>query len=125
MRKTPITSRATRGSASVERASESVVPGQRPMTERQLQEAVVSLARLLNYRIYHTFLSVRSAPGFPDLIAVRASDGRLHAIELKSGKGKVSAAQQAWLDDLAAAGVATHVFYPADWFSGRIEEVLR
>ena len=41
------------------------------MTEKDLQRYVMQLAKLCQWRVYHTFLSFRSAPGFPDIIAVR------------------------------------------------------
>ena len=83
----------------------------------------MNLARLLGWRTYHTFLSFRSAPGFPDIIAVRGE--RLLAIELKSERGKLSEAQVAWINDLAAAGVTCHIWRPQEWHDGTIERVLR
>ncbi len=97
----------------------------RAMTEKQLQQAVMDLARLLGWRVFHTFISVRSAPGFPDIVGIRASDGRLFACELKSARGKLTPAQEAWLADFRATGAETYVFRPEDWHSGRIEEILR
>jgi hypothetical protein len=45
---------------------------------------------------------------------------------IKSDRGKVSEAQRDWLDALQAVpGVETFVWYPSDWLSGRVEEVLR
>jgi len=96
----------------------------RAMTEKQLQAAVVNLARLLNWRVYHTFLSIRSAPGYPDLCLVR--DERLVYAELKGSAGKLSPAQREWLDALdAVPGVETFVWWPEAWLSGEIERVLR
>jgi Holliday junction resolvase len=66
------------------------------MTERELQQAVLDLARTHSWKAYHTFDSRRSEPGFPDLIAIRGE--RLLAIEFKSEKGKVTPEQSAWLD---------------------------
>ena len=93
------------------------------LTEKQLQAVVVNLARLLNWRVYHTFLSIRSAPGFPDCCMVRGD--RLLFAELKSATGKVSEAQLAWLLDLKGVGAETHVWRPEHWFSGEIEACLR
>lgn len=97
-----------------------------PMTEKQLQVAVVNLARLLNWRVYHTFLSVRSAPGFPDLVMVR--DGFLLFVEMKGPKGKVSEAQRAWLDELGLVQnhrVGVFVWTPEHWHNGVVEYVLQ
>lgn len=82
-------------------------------TERDWQRTVMALLRLHGWRVYHTWLSIRSAPGFPDIIAVR--DRRLVAIELKSARGALSDEQREWLEALAAAGVETHVWRPSDW----------
>ena len=65
------------------------------MTEKQLQQAVLDLARRMGWRCYHTFDSRRSEPGFPDIIAIRGE--RLVAIELKSDTGKLTDAQVEWL----------------------------
>jgi hypothetical protein len=94
------------------------------MTERDLQRCVMNLAKLLQWKTYHTWLSARSAPGFPDIIAVRGE--RLLAIELKSATGKVSEAQEQWLFALGGVpGVSVYVWRPDDWHSGEIERVLR
>jgi hypothetical protein len=94
------------------------------MTERQLQEVVEQCARLFGWEVYHTWLSARSAPGFPDIIACRAS--RLLAIELKSATGKLTASQERWLGALGGVPCCeVHVFRPLDWTEGRIEDVLR
>ena len=48
---------------------------------------VVDLARTLGWRVYHTYDSRRSQPGFPDLVLVRE---RILFLELKSETGKLS-----------------------------------
>ena len=58
------------------------------MTEAQLQDAIVQMARVLGWLVYHTFDSRRSAAGFPDLVMVR--NGRLIFAELKSATGKAT-----------------------------------
>lgn len=109
------------------------------MTERQLQDAVLSCARLFGYRAYHPWRSDHSAAGWPDLALVRARAGeppRLLFAELKSANGKLSGEQQAWLDDLGRVAdyatmlgqpalVSVHVWRPADWLDGTVEKVLR
>ena len=96
------------------------------MSERELQQTVIELARLLRYTlIYHTWNSIHSPKGFPDLMLCRPSDGRGLDIELKSEKGKLTPAQTEWLEGLHDCGQETHVFRPHDWDSGQIEKVLR
>lgn len=82
------------------------------MTEKVWQAQVVEVARTLGWRCYHTFDSRRSQPGFPDLVLVR---DRVVFLELKSEKGKVSAAQQDWLQALADAGAEACVARPSDF----------
>lgn len=99
-----------------------------PMTERQLQDAVVTLAGYLGYLVFHPYDSRRSTPGWPDLVLCgqgRSGQGRCIVAELKRERGRVSPAQQGWLDALAAAGVETFVWRPWHWHSGEIERVLR
>ena len=80
-------------------------------TEREFQDAVVQLAQLCGWWIYHTHDSRRSAPGFPDLVL--AKQGRVVFAELKSQRGRVSEPQRAWLDALAprVGQPASHAAY--------------
>jgi hypothetical protein len=94
-------------------------------TERAFERAVVEYVQLLGWRVYHTYDSRRSNPGFPDLVLVR--DGFALFIELKAEKGRVSIAQQEWIDalDLVAGEtdrVGVFVWRPSDW--AEIELVL-
>lgn len=70
-------------------------------SEKELQADVIALLKLTGWIVYHTFDSRRSAPGFPDLIAIRGR--RLLALELKTASGKVTEDQYTWLK--AFAGV--------------------
>ena len=80
--------------------------------ERHFQQAVMDCARLLGWRVYHTFDSRRSNPGFPDLVLVR---DRVVFAELKTERGQLSRDQAEWLDALGAAGAEAHLWRPADW----------
>jgi len=91
------------------------------MNEKQWQQQVIDLAHLFGYRTYHTYLSIRSRKGWPDLALFRP--GRFLLVELKTDKGKVSAAQVEMLADLEAAGVECHIFRPSDF--DRVMEVLK
>lgn len=72
-----------------------------PQSEKQWMANVTQVARLYGFVVYHTHDSRRSEPGFPDLIMIK---GRyMIVVELKTDTGKVTHAQQAWLD--AFAGV--------------------
>ena len=94
------------------------------MTEKQLQAAVLKLARLSGWLCYHTFDSRRSQPGFPDLVMVRRS--RIVFAELKSERGKPTDSQGEWLNAIDATGkVEVYLWRPKHWTDGTIEEQLR
>ena len=84
-----------------------------PMTEAELSRHIIAAAKECGWRCYHTFLSIHSPAGFPDLFLVR--NGKVLAWELKSDKGKALPAQQEWLDALALVpGIEAKVVRPAD-----------
>lgn len=91
-------------------------------SERDFQGFVVSYAHLRGWMVWHDNDSRGNIPGWPDLVLVR--DGVLMFVELKSEKGVVSKAQQAWLDALGGVeGVVTAVWRPSD--GEQIMEALR
>ncbi|MDR4533224.1 VRR-NUC domain-containing protein [Glutamicibacter sp. PS] len=93
-------------------------------TEEAFQNEVISAAKGLGFtKIYHTHDSRRSPAGFPDLVLVHPRRGVIFA-ELKSERGRVSDAQQAWLEDLRAAGQVAYVWRPMDWVTGRVQSAL-
>jgi len=93
-----------------------------PIRERDFLLSVIELATLLGWRCYHTWLSVRSASGFPDLVLVRPP--RLVFAELKTGRRKPTPAQQEWLALLGACPqVEVYLWTPDCW--EEIERVLR
>lgn len=77
--------------------------------EKEWQQQVVQLARTLGFRLYHTFDSRRSQPGFPDLIALRE---RPVALELKREKGDPTDKQREWIRALTKAGVEVYIARP-------------
>ena len=94
------------------------------MTEREFQQAVVQLARLMGWRVHHTrpaltqrgrwLTPVQGDVGFPDLVLCRPP--RLIVAELKRVGGKPTAEQRGWLEALqACAGVECCLWTPADW----------
>jgi hypothetical protein len=101
------------------------------ITERGFQVAVIQAARVLGWKVAHfrpaqtnkgwrTPVAADGA-GFPDLVLVR---DRVLFCELKTAKGKLSAAQADWLEALASAGAEAYCFTPDDW-SSEVERVLR
>ena len=96
------------------------------ITEKAFQAQVVELARYCGWKVYHTFDSRKSDPGFKDLVMVRGK--RLIFSELKSEKGRETPAQVEWSDALELVAirnewVENHLWRPSDW--PEIERVLR
>lgn len=91
------------------------------VSEREFQRQVIALARLLGWRVYHTWNSIHSAGGFPDLVLVK--DRKIIFAELKSEKGQLTPAQREWIDALSECeGVEAFVWRPSSW--AQIEKVL-
>ena len=94
------------------------------ITERDFSQQIIDLNRKANlgWNIYRTWSSRHSPAGFPDLTLLR--DKVLLFAELKSEKGKVSPAQEEWLQGLSLVEtVDVHLWRPSQW--PEIEEVLR
>ena len=84
------------------------------MTEKEFQLHVRQLAKLGGWQFYHTWNSIHSAPGFPDNVMARTP--RLIFAELKTELGKVTVAQQKWLDILATVpGVEVYLWRPSEF----------
>ena len=90
------------------------------MTEKEFQSRVIYEAELTGWRVYHTYSSRRSEPGFPDMTMVRGD--RLIFAELKSARGNLSRKQREWLDALRATAAEVYLWYPRD--TDQILEVL-
>lgn len=94
------------------------------LTERQLQDAIVACAHSLGYaHVDHTYLSINSESGFPDLVLLRPP--RIVIVECRAKRGGVSPAQGDWLAAWRTCGTVVLVARPEAWFAGRIEEELR
>ena len=105
-----------------------------PMTEAELQAAVIDTAHLFGWKVAHFRPAQNSrgdwrtpvaadGKGFPDLVL--ASARGVVFVELKSARGRLSDEQQGWVDTLRDAGAATHVWYPVDWDNGTIIAYLK
>ena len=100
------------------------------MSEAALQNGVIHMAAVLNWRVYHTRLSIGSQRGMPDLLLVRPP--RVVFIELKSSRGRLTPAQEEWGALLRRCpGVEYYVWRPEHWRPDRwdgtseIERTLR
>ena len=91
-------------------------------TEKAWQMTVVSAAAHLGWECYHTYFSLRSHPGYPDLTLVHPVHGVVW-MELKRQKGLVTEAQEQWINLLQTAGQRAGVFRPNDW--DVVERILK
>src|SRR5688572_27506852 len=102
-----------------------------PETEAGFTAAVIEYAQLKGWRTAH-FRPARTGKGWvtpvqgdgagwPDLFLIRGD--RIVVAELKSGRGRLSPAQWAWLRAFTEAGIQAFVWGPRDW--EELEAVLR
>ena len=91
------------------------------MTERDFLASVRHLAELLGWTCYHTWQSIHSPAGFPDLVLVRPP--RIIFAELKVGNRQPTPCQERWLNLLGECpGVEAYLWRPEDW--EKIEMIL-
>lgn len=90
--------------------------------EDEWQAQVIRWAQRAGWKTYHTFDSRRSTAGFPDCVFVRPLTGEIVYAELKAEHGKVSSAQQWWIDALAACNQRVFVWRPSQ--EGMVKSVL-
>ena len=88
-------------------------------TEAVFQAEIIKMAQSLGWTAYHTYNSLNSEPGFPDLVLVR---DRVIFREVKTAKGTVSPPQHRWIKMLRDAGEDAGIWRPRDW--DRIETEL-
>lgn len=93
-------------------------------SEAEFQAAVVDLATLRGWLLFHDFDSRRNTAGWPDLFMIHPRTGELLVAELKTHKGRVSKRQQVWIDAFSAAGIVVHVWRPEHMRSGQIPRAL-
>jgi hypothetical protein len=110
--------------------------------EKEFQKHVLALAAQHGWtHRYHTYFSDRSESGFPDLYMIRPATGQALVAELKTMRGRLSPAQEAWFEafrahqavvDASAAAeprktplFGVYLWRPCCWLSGDIESALR
>jgi hypothetical protein len=90
--------------------AESVTQGRELMmaiTEKQFEAQVKDLAKMFGWLYYHTWRSIHSPAGFPDVVMVRPP--RLIFAELKSETGQLTEPQKKWLDMLEESGYVANI----------------
>lgn len=92
-------------------------------SEGHFQSRLLDLAAFYGWTLgYHTHDSRRSPSGWPDLVLGHEQWRLTLFVELKTEDGKVSPAQQRWIDQLQRSGHFARVWRPSDW--PEIEAVL-
>lgn len=92
--------------------------------ESILQQNTIELFRRCNWLVYHTRYSLRSEPGFLDMVAVKAPT--VLFAEFKGPKGKLTKSklnkhgrlmpgQEDWFEQLQKCPVMSFVWRPDDW----------
>ena len=103
------------------------------MTERDLQSAVVDLARLYGWRVAH-FRPARTSrgwrtpveadgKGFPDLLLIRGTQIKVR--ELKAGRNKLAPEQRDWLAAFEVAGIDAGIWTELDLPDGIVEDLRK
>lgn len=93
-------------------------------SEKELQEMVEAVAEANGWLVYHDVDSRRNRAGFPDLVMVK--DGDALFVELKTKKGRVSKAQQAWVEALQGVETFTaEIVRPGPALTALVGRLLR
>jgi hypothetical protein len=103
-----------------------------PLKGRELQKAIIELARRLGWKVAHTppiatergwrTAVAADGKGFPDLVLVR---DRVIVAEVKGDSDRLRPEQKQWLSAFRMAGIPAHVWTPQSWRSGEIERILK
>ncbi len=107
-----------------------------PASEKDFQAAVVGLARVCGWKVMHSrpamdrrgrwSTPLQGDKGFPDLVLCGTGPraGRLILAELKDEAGRLSEAQEEWLEVLNATSAEVYFWRPRDMPTiGRILEM--
>ena len=103
------------------------------ITEKVWTAQVIEVAHMFGYLVAHFRPAINrrghwqtpvqaDGAGFPDLVLCKPGRN-VKFVELKTERGKLSPAQERWLNDLRLAGQEVYVWRPSDW--NKAVEVLR
>lgn len=92
------------------------------ISEKDFAQTVVETAEALGWTVWRTWRSDHSPSGEPDLRMAHPVLRRVIWAELKSYKGRLTAAQQQSIETLMAAGATVFIWRPTDW--EEIESIL-
>lgn len=93
------------------------------MTERQLDEQVRQLAKMLGLYAYHTHNAQHSEAGFPDWVFVGAAE--VVYVEHKTRTGRSTPKQVEVHERLRRAGARVFVMRPEQWRDGTYSRLLQ
>jgi hypothetical protein len=93
------------------------------ITEKDWMRTVLEGFTVNGWWTYHAHDSRRSQPGFPDVVAVHAPTKRVVFVELKTERGRLTADQYDWRDELIGAGQEWFLWRPSSW--AEAEAVMR
>mgnify|MGYP001591172335 CR=1 FL=1 len=83
------------------------------LSEKAFQNQVIDLAKAFGWLTYHTWSSIHSAKGWPDIALCKG--GRLILAELKSEERELTPDQQMWLDELShVQGIEVYLWRPSN-----------
>jgi len=85
------------------------------LSEKEFQRAVVRLAKMCRFVVYHTWTSQHSESGYPDLVMVHEIEDVEIVAELKTQMGQPTYAQWWWLMKLQRMGRDAYLWRPSDW----------
>jgi Holliday junction resolvase len=83
------------------------------VTEKAFQQTVLKTLKVAGYHTYHTWNSMHSTKGFPDIIAINPKRKLIRAIEIKTDTGKLTEEQNEWLALFRLVGVQAEVLRPS------------
>lgn len=96
----------------------------RRVAEKVLKAQLMSAAKAYGWLGYHALPAMTASgrwltvaegnPGFPDLVLVHPTSGRMVVAELKSDIGRIRPAQRRWLDAFEKAGAEVYVWRPGE-----------
>jgi hypothetical protein len=84
-------------------------------SEADFQQQLITAAKRMGYRCYHTHDSRKSEPGFPDLVLASPRQKRIVYAELKRPGENLSEDQAWWAAALLSAGEEWYLWRYADW----------
>jgi len=92
-----------------------MTPRQPAMTEKLFQGRVEQALKVAGFAVYHTWSSLHSTKGFPDLIAIHPKRKKIMVVEVKSETGKLRPEQNDWLEWFSLCGIDARVLRPSEF----------